>query len=91
MCVCDCVCVCVSGAISKEVLLQLTGLSEQKGAMHCIFPAYTCIKQQKRDKHSRGLEGNTLSNVLCWEGSDRGLTIQRKRVNVPLLRERMPE
>lgn len=59
--------------------------------MYCIFPACTCTKQQKRDKRSRGLEGNTLSNVLCWEGGDGGLTIQRKRVNGPLLRERETE
>lgn len=59
--------------------------------MHCVILAYTCTKQQKRDKYSRGLQGNTLSNVLCWEGGDRGLTIQRKRVNGPLLRERKAE
>lgn len=59
--------------------------------MHHVFPAYTCTKQQKRDKRSRGLEANTLSNVLRWEGGDRGLTIQRKRVNGPLLRERKAE
>lgn len=59
--------------------------------MHCIFLAYTCTKQQKRDKRSRGLEGNTLSNVLCWEGGVRGVTIQRERVNGLLLRERKAE
>lgn len=52
--------------------------------MHCIFLA--CTKQQKKGKRSRGLEGNIPCNVLHWEGGDRGLTIQKMRVNGWLLR-----